>query len=55
MEAGGRLQAAGRMDQGEDLLDWVSSEMRTRMEEQNVCVDCHDPFGVKDLAFEHLM
>ncbi len=55
MEAGGRLQAAGRVEQGEDLLDWVSSEMRRRMETENTCVDCHDPFGVKDLAFEHVM
>jgi len=55
MEAGVLLQARGEVDEGERLLDEVSTRMRDQMSVQNVCVDCHDPFGVKDLDYEHLM
>ncbi len=55
MEAGVRLQAVGAEDEGERLLDEVSTELRERMTQGNVCIECHDPFGVKDLAFEHRM
>ena len=55
MEAGVLLQSRGELDEGEQLLDEVSSRMRDQMSVQNVCVDCHDPFGVKDLAYEHVM
>ena len=55
MEAAVRLQAAGAEAEGEQLLDEVSTELRQRMAATNVCVECHDPFGVKDLAFEHMM
>ena len=55
MEAGVRLQAMGADAEGERLLDDVSTALRDRMASTNVCVECHDPFGVKELAFEHLM
>lgn len=55
MEAGVILQSRGELDEGEQLLDEVSTRMRDQMSAQNVCVDCHDPFGVKELDYEHLM
>jgi len=55
MEAGVILQSRGEIEEGERLLDEVSTRMRDQMSVQNVCVDCHDPFGVKDLDYEHLM
>lgn len=55
MEGGVRLQATGAVEPGERVLDEVSTELRGRMAQGNVCVECHDPFGVKDLAYEHLM
>jgi hypothetical protein len=55
MEAGIRLQAMGADAEGERLLGEVSSALREQMAGTNVCVECHDPFGVKELAFEHLM
>lgn len=55
MEGGVRLQATGAVEPGERLLDEVSTELRGRMAQGNVCVECHDPFGVKDLTYEHLM
>jgi len=54
MEGAVRLQSTGAVERGERLLDEVSTELRQRMAQGNVCIECHDPFGVKDLAFEHL-
>jgi hypothetical protein len=55
MAAGVLLQGRGEIDEGERLLDEVSTQLREQMAGSNVCVDCHDPFGVKDLAYEHVM
>jgi len=49
------LQASGDVSEGERLLDEVSTQLREQMATRNVCVQCHDPFGVKDLAYEHVM
>ncbi len=47
------LQSLGAAEEGDRLLDDVSTQLREQMAQHNVCVDCHDPFGVKDLAYEH--
>ncbi len=55
MEAGNRLRSMGAETEGDRLLDQVSTALREQMASGNVCVECHDPFGVKDLEYEHLM
>ena len=53
MQAAVVLQSRGEVDEGERLLDDVSTQLRQQMAQHNVCVDCHDPFSVKELAYEH--
>lgn len=53
MQAAVVLQSQGAVDEGERLLDDVSTQLREQMAHGNICVDCHDPFAVKELAYEH--
>jgi len=53
MQAAVVLQSQGAEEEGERLLDDVSTQLREQMAHSNICVDCHDPFAVKELAYEH--
>lgn len=53
MQAAVVLQSLGAEEEGERLLDDVSTQLREQMARHNVCVECHDPFGVKELVYEH--
>jgi hypothetical protein len=53
MQAAVVLQSQGAVAEGERLLDDVSTQLREQMAHGNICVDCHDPFAVKELAYEH--
>ncbi len=53
MQAAVVLQSQGSLGEGERLLDDVSTQLREQMAHGNICVDCHDPFAVKELAYEH--
>jgi len=55
MEAASILAGAGEEEESQRLLDEVSTSLRDGMASRNVCVECHSPFEVVDLAYEHKM
>ncbi len=55
MEAASVLAGAGEEEESQRLLDEISTSLREGMAGRNVCVECHSPFEVVDLAYEHKM